>query len=133
MRWLVWSLILNASLCVAAPLCPEPDQREAKIGGNVITGSVWLHGRPLRGARVQLYDSAGIPVLLLAFTDNDGRFATGKLSPGIYRLEVDGWGSTSVELDPKLDKEFGFGSQVPFWWIGLYDNGCVSAGMSMDS
>ena len=40
MRWLALTLLLNASLCRAAPLCPDPNLRQAKMGGNAITGAV---------------------------------------------------------------------------------------------
>jgi hypothetical protein len=117
-----------ASLRIAPLLCPDPNQREAKIGGNSITGYVLLHKRPLRGALVWLY---AVDLLTwIGFTDENGEFATGKLPPGVYRLDVAEWGSTRVQLDPNLDK--GHGGQTPAWSLLLIDSGCVGTTMNMD-
>jgi hypothetical protein len=121
MRWLAFALILKASLCIAAPLCPDTRLREAKIDGDSITGYVLLHKKPLMFALVRLYASVGVAAWV-GFTDKNGEFATGKLPPGVYRLEIDGWGSTSVQLDPK------FLPQKTFWVLTLTDNGCVGVG-----
>lgn len=77
-----------ASLSIARPLCPDPNQREAKIGGNSITGYVLVHKKPLMGALVRLYASVEI-LAWVGFTDGNGEFATGKLlPPGVYRLTL---------------------------------------------
>jgi hypothetical protein len=129
MRWLAIALILRASLCLAAPRCPDKRLRHARIGGDAITGYVLLHKKPLSFAPVRLYSPLGY-MAWLGITDRDGGFVIGKLPPGGYRLEIDGWGSTSVELDPRLDQ--GFGGQVPRWSVVLTDRACVGAGMNMD-
>jgi hypothetical protein len=114
---------------ITTPLCPDTRLRQAKIGGDSITGYVLLHTKPLRSAVVHLYASVGVAAWV-GFTDENGEFDTGKLPPGVYRLEIDGWGSTSVEVDPRPDREFG--GQIPIWWLVFMDNACVSAGMSVD-
>jgi hypothetical protein len=129
MRWLIIAVILSASLCHAAPRCPDKRLRNAKIGGDSIAGYVMLHKKPLRFARVQLYAVEGVAAWF-GFTDKDGRFVTSKLPPADYRLEIAGWGSTSVQLDPRLDNEFG--GQVPSWSLLFTDHACVATGMEMD-
>lgn len=129
MRWLAFALILKASLCIAAPLCPDTRLRQAKIGGDSITGYVLLHKKPLMSALVRLYPSVGVAAWV-GFTDENGEFATGKLPPGVYRLEIDGWGSTSVQVDHGLDKRFG--GQVPSWNLVLLDDACVATAMDMN-
>src|SRR5260370_10366509 len=129
MRWLAFSLILKASLCLAAPLCPDPNLQQAKIGGDAITGYVLLHKKPVRFAAVRLYSPLGT-FAWIGTTDKNGGFVTGKLPPADYRLEIDGWGSTSVQLDPKLDQEWR--PQVPSWSLLLTDNACVGYVMTLD-
>jgi hypothetical protein len=129
MRWLAFALILKASLCIAAPVCPDPNLRQAKIGGEAIIGNVLLHRKAVKFARVRLYSASG-EAAWVGRTDKNGAFVTRKLPPGDYRLEIDGWGSTSVQLDPNLDR--GFGGQVPGWSLLLFDNGCVGATMVLD-
>lgn len=80
-------------------------------------------------ALVQLYASVGVAAWV-GFTDKNGEFATVKLPPGVYRLEIDGWGSTKVRLDPNLAKKFH--GQVPTWSLLLMDNGCVDTSMNLD-
>jgi hypothetical protein len=130
MRWLAFSLILKASLCLAAPRCPDPNLRQAKIGGDSITGYVMVHEKPLKFAQVRVSSSSLFTFPWLGMTDQDGRFVTGKLPPADYRLEIDGWGSTNVELDPRLDKREN--GQVPNWGLFLTDNACVATGFSMN-
>src|SRR5262245_5523551 len=129
MRWLAFILILNASLCMAAPLCPDPHLREARIGGDSITGTVLLRHKPFGFALVRVYSSPNA-IPWFGMTDKNGGFATSKLPPADYRLEVIGWGSTSVRLDPNLDKQFG--GQVPVWRLLLTDDGCVGSGMTLN-
>jgi hypothetical protein len=99
--------------------------RLAIIGGDTITGGVLIHKKPLKFAQVRLYFSSGNTVWKWR-TDKNGRFAINKVLPGVYRLEVSGWGSTTVQLNPELNKgPFG---QRPVWDLLLIDNACVSAG-----
>jgi hypothetical protein len=46
---------------------------------------------------------------------------------GDYRLEVSGWGSTTVQLDPETD--VGNGGKIPEWRLILTDNSCVVIGI----
>jgi hypothetical protein len=123
MRLQALTLILTASLCLAAPRCPDPRLRQATIGGEIITGGVTLHRKPVKFAKVQLYSSSG-KTGWIGTTDKNGRFTTDKMAPGDYRLEVSGWGSTTVQLNPELDKG-GFSGQIPAWNLLLSDNACV--------
>jgi len=74
-------------------------------------------------AKVRLYSSSG-KTAWIGTTDKNGRFTTDKVPPGEYRLEVSGWGSTTVQLNPELDKG-GFSAQIPAWNLLLSDNACV--------
>ena len=123
MRWPALTLMLAASLCFAAHRCPDARLRQATIGGDTITGGVVLHKKPLKFAQVRLDSSSGKTVWT-GITDKNGRFATNKMPPGGYRLEVSGWGSTTVHLSPEVDK--GFGGQTPAWSLLLIDNACVT-------
>ncbi len=129
MRWLVFTLLLKASLCMATTHCPDPRLRQAKIGGDAITGIVLLHNQPLSFALVWLYSASGTPVWV-GITDKDGGFVIGKLPRADYLLQVDGWGSTNVQLNPDLDKTFN--GQVPAWSLSLMDDACVSTWMNMN-
>lgn len=116
-------------MSIAAPVCPDPNLRQAKIGGNAIIGNVMLHRKPLKFARVRLYSASG-EAAWNGRADKKGGFVIDKIPSGDYRLEIDGWGITSVQLDPNLDR--GFGGQVPAWSLLLRDNGCVGASMFMN-
>lgn len=122
MRWRALALILAASLCDAAPRCPDPRWRQAKTCCETISGDVVLQQKPLTSAAVRVYSSLG-KIAWTGATDSNGRFKTTKLPPGKYRLEVDGWGSTVVQLNPELDE--GFGGAVHIWSLILIDNACV--------
>ena len=124
MRCVFVAVILASFSCLAASHCPDPQLREAKIGGDAIFGGVSLHKKPLRFARVRLYSSSG-KILWIGKTNKHGTFEIRKLVPGDYRLEVDGWGTTTVRLNPELAKPNGFG-QVPAWNLLLTDHACVS-------
>jgi hypothetical protein len=114
---------------IRKPACPDPNLRQAKIGGEAITGNVRLHNKPFGFALVWLYSVSGT-FGWVGLTDKDGGFVTTKLPPGEYHLEVDGWGSTTIQLDPNLDKSFG--GQNRAWSLWLMDDGCVGTGMNMD-
>ena len=116
MRCRALALILAASLCDAAPRCSDPRWRQAKICGETIGGHVLLEQKPLTFAPVRLYSSSGKTAWIGA-TDAKGWFRTSKLPPGKYRLVVDGWGSTNVQLSPEPDK--GFDGKVHSWHLLL--------------
>jgi hypothetical protein len=120
---LLLTLVLATTLCDAAPRCPDPRLRLAIIGGDTITGSVLIHKKPLKFAQVRLYFSSGTAAWS-GRTDKNGSFAINKMLPGVYRLEVSGWGTTLVQLKPELNKgPFG---QTPAWNLMLIDNACVA-------
>jgi Carboxypeptidase regulatory-like domain len=97
--------------------------RQAVIGGDTISGAVLMHKKPLKFAQVRLYSSSGTAAWN-GTTDKNGRFTISKMQPGVYRLEVSGWGSTAVQLKPELNRgPFG---QTPAWDLMLTDNACVA-------
>ena len=81
-----------------------------------------LQDKPLTFAAVRVYSSSG-KTAWMGTTDANGRFRTSTLPPAKYRLEVDAWGSTVVQLNPELDK--GFGGGIRTWHLLLFDNACV--------
>jgi len=95
------TLVLAPTLCNAAPRCPAARLRRATIGGDTITGGVLMHKKPLKFAQV-LFSSGA--TAWNGRIDNNGSFATNKMPPGNYRLEVSGWGSTTVQLNPEVNK-----------------------------
>jgi hypothetical protein len=117
-------LIFAASLCLGESPCPDPGLREAAIGGDTLRVGVVLHKEALAFVWVQLYSPWGA---WLGTTDKDGVFVIDKLLPGQYRLEVQGWGSTIIQMNPNLDQAF---FQTPAWNILLLDAGCVAVGTS---
>ena len=112
------------------------DCSQATIGGQSITGDVMQRDKnplpygeqkPLAFARVDIYSlSGGKKPLIVVFTRENGWFDSGVLPGGDYRLEVSGWGSTTVHLNPNLGKD-GFGS---VYWVDLLDDNCIGAGQS---
>jgi len=122
------ALILAATLCNAASRCPDPKQQEAAIGGKTINGGVVLHKKPVKFAKVRLYSSSG-ETAWIGKTDKDGTFRTTQLPPGDYRLEISGWGSTTIHLNPEMDKGL---RQTPGWNLFLIDNACVTTIQSMN-
>jgi hypothetical protein len=121
MRFVALSLVFITSLCFAAR-CPDARLRHAVIGGDTIDGSVTLKQKPLKSAQVVLYFSTGKTAWVGA-TDKNGSFHITHVPPDTYRLDVRGWGSTTIRLDPKLDK-LGFG-QEPSFFLQLMENECV--------
>jgi hypothetical protein len=97
--------------------------QQATIGGDAITGCVILHKKPLKFARLRLYSSSG-RMSWKGRTGEDGRFVINNVLPDEYRLEVDGWGATTI----RLQKDFGTRSngQIPTWDLLLIDNACVA-------
>lgn len=98
------TVVLALSLCVTASHCPDPQLQEAAIGANTINGGVVLHKRPVKCAKVRLYSSSG-KTAWIGKTDKDGRFKTDQLPPGNYRLEISGWGSTTIHLNPEKTRD----------------------------
>lgn len=115
-------LILLASACVASSRCPDPKLREVTIGGNTIRGGVVLRKNPVTLTRVRVYSLSG-KTAWTGKTDNNGRFASGKLPAGDYRIQIQGWGSTTIHLNPEIDKQF---SQKPAWELLFGDDACVA-------
>ena len=115
------TLVFIASLCIGQR-CPDPSLQEAAIGGNTIIGAVVLHKRPLKFAKVRLHSSS-LETAWTGKTDKNGRFTSRKLEPGDYRIEILGWGSTMIHLNPEIDKRF---SQKPAWELLFTDNVCVA-------
>ena len=118
----VLTAALLTFLSLAAARCPDPKLQEAVIGGNTIAGGVVLHRRSLRHAKVRLYFSSG-EIAWAGKTDKNGRFATSELKAGDYRIEIRGWGTTTIHLNPELDKRF---MQKPAWGLLFVDNTCVA-------
>jgi hypothetical protein len=116
------TLILAAILFNAASRCPDLKLQEAAVGGHTINGGVVLHKKPVKFAGVHLYSSSG-ETAWIGKTDKDGTFKTAQLPQDDYRLEISGWGSTTIHLNPEIDKGF---RQTPVWNILLIDNSCVA-------
>jgi hypothetical protein len=81
-----------------------------------------LQKNPLKFAQVRLYRSSG-NTTFNGTTDQNGRFAATKMPPDNYRLEVTGWGTTTVQLNPDLDKTSK--GRIPTWDLILIDHACV--------
>jgi len=121
MRLIAATLIFVSSLCFASH-CPDARLQEAVIGGDTIDGSVILHQKPLKSAQIRLYFSSG-KTAWVGITDKKGGFHITHLPQDTYRLDVRGWGSTTVRLDPKLSKLSN--GQVPNYSLLLMENECV--------
>lgn len=115
-------LIFMAFACIASSRCPDPNLREATIGGNTIRGGVVLRKKPVRLTRVRLYSPSG-ETAWTGKTDTNGRFASSKLAAGDYRVQIQGWGGTTIHLNPEIDKQF---SQKPAWELLFADDACVA-------
>ena len=122
MRWSALTLILITSLGFAASNCPDPKQRQAAIRGDRILGVVTLHKTPLKFSHVRLRLSSG-KTAWDGTTDENGGFVTSIMPPGEYRLDVSGWGSTTIQLGPEPDNRMG--RKIPLWGLILSDNACV--------
>jgi hypothetical protein len=121
MRLIAATLIFAASLCFASH-CPDARLRQAVIGGDAIDGSVVLNQKPLKSAQVRLYFSTG-KTAWVGTTDKKGSFRVAHLPPDTYRLEVRGWGSTTIRLNPDLNKLSN--GQIPAYSVQLMENECV--------
>ena len=107
--------------------CPDPTGRHAALDGQqAIAGEVYpdgtLHGEPLRFAEVRVYSSSGQRVYV-GKTSSHGWFTTGPLTSGNYRLEIEGWGSTTVRFRPEVND--GYGGLGVAWGLLLIEDECV--------
>ena len=127
MRWLGLPLIFAASLCSAGSRCPDPRGRQASIGGDTIRGGVIPHKKTVKFAQVQIYFSSGKTAWAGA-TDRNGNFTSNELPAGEYRLEIERWGSTTVQLDPNFHRATG--NKTPLWGLFLSDHSCVMTMMT---
>jgi hypothetical protein len=96
--------------------------QQAVIGGDTIDGSVRLHNKPLQFAQLLLYFSNG-RTAWVGKTDKDGRFNIRQLRPDTYRLNVQGWGSTTIRVSPDLNKLSS--GQTVFYSVDLLDGECI--------
>lgn len=119
---LLLALVSAATLCNAAPRCPDPRLRLAIIGGDTITGGVLIHKKPLKFAQLRLYSSTG-KTAWVGMTDKHGSFRITHLPPDTFRLDVRGWGRTTIRLNPELNKLSN--GQIPAYSVLLMENGCV--------
>lgn len=116
------TLVFFTSLCFASH-CPDPNLRQAVIGGDAINGSIILQTKPLKFAPLRLYFSTG-KTAWVGMTDKDGRFSTTHLRPDTYRLDVRGWGSATIRLNSDLNKLSN--GQIPAYSVQLMENECVA-------
>lgn len=114
--------IVLSSVCYAKH-CPDRRLQQAVIGGDTIEGSVRLHHKPLKFAQLQLLFPNG-KTAWVGITDDDGRFHIRGLRPDNYRLEIRGWGSTTIRISPDLNKLSD--GQTPFYFVQLMDNECIA-------
>jgi hypothetical protein len=101
----------------------------AVIGGETINGSVVLHQKPLKFAQLRLYFSIG-KTAWVGMTDKDGSFRISQLRPDTYRLDVRGWGSATIRLNPDLNKLSN--GQIPVWSVQLMEDECVGTTTIID-
>jgi hypothetical protein len=128
MRLVAAAVLFVTSLCFASD-CPDMRLRQAVIGGDTIDGRVILNQKPLKSAQIRLYFSTG-KTAWVGMTDKNGSFHITHLPPDTYRLDVRGWGSSTIRLDPKLNKLSN--GQVPNYFLQLMENECVGTGMGVD-
>jgi hypothetical protein len=122
MRWTAITLVFFTSFCVASH-CPDPRLRQVTIDGDTIDGSVVLRQKPLKVTQLRLYSSSG-KTAWVGTTDKNGNFSIKNLSPDTYRLDVRGWGSTTIRLNPVHKMSNG---QITVWHLQLMDDECVGA------
>jgi hypothetical protein len=115
------TLVLFSCLCHASH-CPDPNLEHAVIGGDTISGSVVLQQKPLKFAQVRLYHSTG-KTAWVGMTDKHGSFRITYLRPDTYRLDVRGWGSATIRLNPDLNKLSN--GQIPAYSVQLMESACV--------
>jgi hypothetical protein len=121
MRWVTVAFVLGTSFCFASH-CPNPRMQQAVIGGDTIDGDVRLHHKPLKFAQLRLFFSNGTTAWV-GTTDNDGRFHIKDLRPDTYRLEVRGWGRTTIRISPEANKLPN--GQMVFQTVHLMEDECI--------
>ena len=119
---LLLTLVLGTTLCNAAARCPDSRLRLAIIGGDTITGGVLVHKKPPKFAQLRLHSSTGKNAWV-GMTDKDGSLCINHLPPDTYGLDVRGWGSTTIRLNPDLNKLPN--GQIPTYSVLLVEKGCV--------
>jgi len=113
--------IVLSSVCYGLP-CSDTSLQQAVIGGNSIDGSVRLHNKPLKFAQLRLLFSNG-KTAWVGTTDKDGGFHIRDLRPDTYRLDVRGWGNTTIRIKPDLSKLPN--GQALFYSVMLMDGECI--------
>jgi hypothetical protein len=111
----------------ASSHCPDRSLQQASIGGDRIVGAVVRQNETEKFAKIRVYSSTSGKTVWVWTTEKDGSFTSVKLPAGSYRLEVTGWGSGTVILDPKLSQ---IGTQTVNWSLTLTEDGCIGAGAS---
>ena len=74
-------------------------------------------------------ESSSEKTIWTGFTDKTGSFEIRDLAPGLFHLEIDGWGNRNVRL--LAQRYFGSGQTV-FWQLTLYGKACVYLSGSMN-
>lgn len=116
------TLVFFTSLCYASH-CSDPRLRQAVIGGDTINGSIILQKKPLKFAQLRLYFSTG-KTAWVGMTDKDGSFRITHLRPDTYRLDVRGWGSATIRLNPDLNKLSN--GQIPAYSVQLMETSVLA-------
>jgi|SRR5580698_7546544 hypothetical protein len=124
MPWIAIIVVFVSSICFAKH-CPDPRLQQAVIGGSAINGSARLRQKPLGLAQLRLFFSNGRSAWV-GMTDKDGGFHIGQLRPDTYRLDLRGWGSTTIRISPDLDKLSN--GQTIFYSVQLMDDECIGTG-----
>ena len=123
--------ILDSPLPLSVPQrtkCPDPHLRSAEIGGSEISAALVKAHKPVAGARAELF--SGQKLVWSGATNSNGTFVIRNLAPGLYTLRVEQWGTTTVRLNPKLDRIGGQSmGQIEYYHLLLMDNGCVGTGV----
>jgi hypothetical protein len=119
-------LVLCWPLVATAKQCPNPDGRQVTLGDQgVIECQIVLPKgivKPRGGHKVSVYSSTSKKVYE-GVTDDNGEFTIGHLSPGHYRIVVDGFGSYNVAVDPKDEGPINQSSGFMLW---LTDQNCIA-------
>jgi hypothetical protein len=113
--------IVLSSACYGKT-CSDPNLQQAVIGGDTIDGSVLLHHKALKFAQLRLFFSNG-KTAWVGTTDKDGGFHIRHLRPDTYRLDLRGWGSTTIRISPDLNKLPN--GQTLFYSVQLMDGECI--------
>src|SRR5687767_12623947 len=118
-------LLIAGSILAQTPPDIRPTAPPGSISGTVVSATT---GEPLRKASVSLTRSPGVPNLLIAVTDVQGRFSLTGLPTGQYTVSVDRFGYLSpsrAEIDKEIITVYD-GQQVTGITIKLTPNGSIS-------